>query len=86
MSAASVTAVGSPRAVSAAKLGPDSTAWGESLSAAYGFHRELVGGWFIEPEAGLGWAHLGGSDYTLSDGTKATQGAANALLGHGRWF
>jgi outer membrane autotransporter protein len=55
--------------------------WGASLSAEYGYRRQLAGGWYFEPQAEVNYSRLNGAGYTTSDGTSIRNDAVNSLVG-----
>ena len=55
--------------------------WGASLSAEYGYRRQLKGGWYVEPQAELNFSRLNGVSYTASDGTGIHNDAVNSFVG-----
>ncbi len=55
--------------------------WGTSLSAEYGYRRQLKGGWYLEPQAELTVSRLNGMSYTTSDGTGIHNDAVNSCVG-----
>ena len=55
--------------------------WTDSLSAEYGYKKQLNNGWYIEPQAELTYGHIDGADYTTSTGMQVKQGSINRLIG-----
>lgn len=58
---------------------------GFSISAEYGYRRQLVNNYFIEPQAELTYGYLSGSDYTMqmngTDGASVHNDAYKSLIG-----
>ncbi|HWR30151.1 MAG TPA: autotransporter outer membrane beta-barrel domain-containing protein [Negativicutes bacterium] len=55
--------------------------WGESLSAEYGYRKQLKKNWYIEPQAEISFSRMNGTSYTTSDGTNLNLGDMNSLVG-----
>lgn len=56
-------------------------AWGTSLSAEYGYRKELKNSWYVEPQAELTFGRIGSANYTLSDGTAVNQASITSVVG-----
>lgn len=58
---------------------------GFSISAQYGYRRQLANNYFIEPQAELNYGYLSGSDYTMqmngTDGASVHNDAYKSLIG-----
>lgn len=55
--------------------------WGTSLSAEYGYHKQLKQNWYLEPQAELTYSRINGASYSASDGTRLRNDAANSFTG-----
>ncbi|MDR3565378.1 MAG: autotransporter outer membrane beta-barrel domain-containing protein [Negativicutes bacterium] len=55
--------------------------WGASLSAEYGYRKQLENNWYLEPQAELTYSRVNGADYTASDGTSVHNDAVNSFTG-----
>ena len=55
--------------------------WGTSLSAEYGYRKQLKNNWYLEPQAELTYNRISSASYTASDGTNVHNDTVNALTG-----
>lgn len=55
--------------------------WGTSLSAEYGYRKQLPGNWYMEPQAEINLARIGSASYTASDGTAIRHDSYNSVIG-----
>lgn len=55
--------------------------WGTSLSAEYGYRKQLKDNWYVEPQAEVTFSRINGANYTASDGTAIHNDAVNSLVG-----
>ena len=63
------------------KISGDYHTWGTSVSAEYGYRKQLPGSWYVEPQAELTLGRVGSADYTLSDSTRVSQDGMTSLVG-----
>ena len=63
------------------KVSGDYANWGTSLSAEYGYRRQLANNWYLEPQAELTYSRVNGVAYTASDGTSLRNAAVNSFVG-----
>ena len=59
----------------------DYKTWTTSLSAEYGYKKQLQNGWYLEPQAELTFGHLNSVSYTTSSGMNVQQDGINRLIG-----
>ena len=55
-------------------------AWNTSISAEYGYRKQLAKGYFIQPQAELTLGRINGAGYTADNGTYINQDAINSLV------
>ena len=55
-------------------------AWNTSISAEYGYRKQLVKGYFIQPQVELTLGRINGAGYTADNGTYINQDAINSLV------
>ncbi len=55
--------------------------WGSSLSAEYGYRKQLNNHWYLEPQAEVAVGRVTNADYTASDTTQIHNDAATTLTG-----
>ena len=55
-------------------------AWNSSISAEYGYRKQLAKGYFIQPQAELTLGRINGAGYTADNGTYINQDAINSLV------
>ncbi|MBP2637092.1 MAG: prn 1 [Firmicutes bacterium] len=52
-----------------------------SLSAEYGYRKQLKDGWYLEPQVELTYGHINGVNYTTSTGMSVKQDGIDHLIG-----
>lgn len=55
--------------------------WNTTLSAEYGYTKQLKHGYYIRPQAELTYSHINGANYTADSGTAIIQSGINSLVG-----
>jgi outer membrane autotransporter protein len=55
--------------------------WGASLSAEYGYRKQMKSNWYLEPQSELNYSRINSVSYTDSDGTFIQNRAMNSLIG-----
>lgn len=55
--------------------------WTDSLSAEYGYRKQLPDSWYLEPQAELTYGHINGVNYTTTSGLSVNQEAIDRLIG-----
>lgn len=59
--------------------------WGASLSAEYGYRKQLPGNWYVEPQSELTMSRMGSADYNAKDTngnvTRINQDGMNSVVG-----
>jgi outer membrane autotransporter protein len=55
--------------------------WAYGAGLRYGYQKELPGGWFLEPQAGLSYGTMKGYSYTQDNNMRYTQDEMKMLIG-----
>lgn len=59
----------------------DYKTWTNSLSAEYGYRKQMRNGWYLEPQVELTFGRINGVDYTTSTGMNVKQDSVDRLIG-----
>ena len=59
----------------------ESRTYGQAASVVYGKRMAQASDWYMEPHAGLYWAHVNGYGFDLSDGTSVHVDGSNSIIG-----